>query len=413
MTSKTLCSNLWGHAVVDFSQQRTRACCKTFSLSITNEEVETLGKDIFLNHSVLIADRKEMLAGGKPERCNVCWKMEDEGSFSYRDGPAAWEKYFEPYKDNTTDFTRSEFPDNLDIQLDNYCDLKCIYCNEEFSTQWESEKIKYNDYLIPRSTTAHPELENIFFDWFEERKMSFTKRIAFLGGEPLISPIFYNYFERILNAYQGVFPPILEFNIITNLNTSQIYMDKFWALLETYAPLVKINVNISMESWGPRAELIRSNVNFERFVNNFERLGGSHTNIILSTITSVNLLCLSSLADYLRFILDLERRHNRPIIIYPNLVSNPEWLTVGLAPSSFFDRYIKECIELLRPFEHHRTYFEFLQTLESKFNFKEHKGSELHMRFIREIDKIATRRNVSYQKTFQEYGYIWDASLEP
>lgn len=414
MKTETLCSNLWSHAVVDLSNKRFRACCKTKSIEVTDEEIKNLGQDVFLNHPTLVMARKEMMDGQKTERCQVCWDMEKIGPFSYRDRFVGWRKFMQPNMYQIEDFTRSDYPDNLDIQLDNYCDLKCIYCTEEFSSQWLSEKLKYGDYVQPNlKSMADPELEDIFFAWFHKIKMHLTKRIAFLGGEPLISPVFYTYFERILNCYNGNFPPYLEFNIITNLNTSPIYMEKFVHLLNTHCDKVKFNINISMEAWGSRAELIRANVNFERFKNNWETLASLDKRIMLSTITSVNVLSVSSLSDYLKFLLDLEVKHDREIIFYPNLISEPQWLNVSLVPSEFYSRYIQECIEMVRPHPRHKIYFDFLHTLETKFKFEDHKGSELHMQFIREIDKIAVRRNVSYQKIFEEYAYIWDANLEP
>ncbi|MFL5785492.1 MAG: hypothetical protein ACJ76H_12815, partial [Bacteriovoracaceae bacterium] len=72
----TLCTQLWNHAVVDLSQQRFRACCKTPSLQVSSSEALALGENLFLNHPSFVKDRKEMLEGGKPESCAVCWKQE-------------------------------------------------------------------------------------------------------------------------------------------------------------------------------------------------------------------------------------------------------------------------------------------------------------------------------------------------
>ncbi len=408
--SSTLCTQLWNHAVVDLSQQRFRACCKAPSIQVSDEEVKSLGEDLFLNHPVFVNDRKEMLAGGKPERCGVCWKMEDNSSFSFRQGPEAWHDYFTPYIDRMPDPSRSRFPDNLDIQLDNYCDLKCLYCNEDFSSQWMNEKLKHGDKVIARSSNVNPELEKNFFRWFEGVKYHF-ERIAFLGGEPLISPIFYDYFEKILKSYQGNFPQKLEFNIITNLNTPAATLDKFITLLNRHGTEVKFNINISMEAWGERAELIRANLDFNRFRSNFEKLAELNHKIVLSTITSVNVLSVSSLFEYLEFIVSLEKRTGRQVILYPNLISNPEWLSVDLAHPKFYELYIEKCMALLEKYPHHKNYVGFLDSLNGRFRFgHQMKDWVLHQRFLKEMKILAARRNVSYREVFKEYDYLWSES---
>lgn len=408
--SPTLCTQLWNHAVVDLSQMRFRACCKTPSIKVTPEEVTALGEDLFLNHPAFVSDRKEMLAGGKPERCGVCWKQEEKGHRSFRRDSEAWHHYFAPFRTQMPDLSRADFPDNLDIQLDNYCDLKCLYCNEEFSSQWQNERLRFGDKIPTRSSSVDPQLEKNFFRWFDGVKQHF-KRIAFLGGEPLISPIFYDYFEKILKSYQGSYPEELEFNIITNLNTPGATFDRFIALLETHAKDVTFQINISMEAWGERAEHIRAGVDFERFKRNFERLATVDHRVVLSTITSLNVLCLSSLYDYLKFVRDLEKATGRVIHLHPNLILYPEWLSVELAHPSFYQLYIEDCIELLDGQAHQRNYREFLKTLKDQFRFgAEFKNWALHKRFLKEMKLLGERRNVNYQTVFKEYDYLWKES---
>lgn len=408
--SPTLCTQLWNHAVVDLSQQRFRACCKTPSLKVTDAEVSELGENLFLNHPVFINDREIMLAGGKPERCGVCWKQEEKGHRSFRRDSDSWHRYFAPFAGRMTDPKLAQFPDNLDIQLDNYCDLKCLYCNEEFSSQWQNEKLRFGDKIPARSSTVNPELERNFFRWFDGVKSHF-KRIAFLGGEPLISPIFYDYFEKILQSYQGNYPEGLEFNIITNLNTPEATFEKFVNLLQKHGKSVKFNINISMEAWGEKAELIRAGVDFERFRRNFEKLASLELDIILSTITSLNVLCISSLSSYIQFVLDLEDKYGKIIHLHPNLILYPEWLGMDLVHPKFYDQYIVRIIEALKDRPHQYNYYNFLLTLKDQFRFGDAvKNSPAHKQFITELEVLAGRRNVSYQEVFKEYDYLWNVS---
>ena len=409
-SSDTLCTQLWNHAVVDLSQQRFRACCKTPSLKVSDAEVKDLGEELFLNHPVFINDREIMLSGGRPERCGVCWKQEEKGHKSFRRDADSWHRYFAPFEEQIIDPKLAQFPDNLDIQLDNYCDLKCLYCNEEFSSQWQNEKLRFGEKIPARSSAVNPELERNFFRWFDGVKSHF-KRIAFLGGEPLISPIFYDYFEKILQSYQGSYPEGLEFNIITNLNTPEATFEKFVNLLQKHCHQVTFNINISMEAWGEKAELIRAGVDFKRFSRNFEKLAGMDQRIILSTITSLNVLSISSLHSYIKFVLELEDKYRRIIHLHPNLILYPEWLGIDLVHPKFFELYIVDTIAVLKDRPHQQNYYDFLKSLKGQFRFGEGvKNSPAHKQFIAELKVLAERRNVNYQEVFKEYDYLWNVS---
>jgi hypothetical protein len=77
----------------------------------------------------------------------------------------------------------------------------------------ESEKEKFGDlksYIPIHSDSS--EFTELFFKWFDTVKGTF-RRIAFLGGEPLISPRFYEYLDRVIAAYKNEFPNDLEIYI--------------------------------------------------------------------------------------------------------------------------------------------------------------------------------------------------------
>ena len=402
IVSETLCTHLWNHAVVDLAKKKIRACCKTPSIQLTNEDISHCKTNVFLNLDSVKADRQLMLDGGKPERCKTCWDLEDTGAFSFRDGSRDWHKYFDQLKYNN--YTESHHPDNLDIQLDNYCDLKCLYCNEEFSSQWQAEKQKFESLDYINIDKDYDEFKELFFEWFPTVKQNF-KRIAFLGGEPLISPTFYEYLDRIIELYRDEYPEELEFNIITNLNTNKNYFDKFLKVVDKLKDKIKFNINVSMEAYGPQAEAIRHGVNYERFKQNFETLA-QIKGITLSTITTVNVLSLSTLHLYLDFLLKLEDKYDIDIIFYPNLVSFPNHLQVSLLPTDLGNQYIDYATLMLLD-KNHDGYVDFLNTLRTKFNFEELKGSEQHLALITELDKLSVRRNINYKEIFTEYEYIW------
>ena len=403
MNSSTLCTRLWNYSVVDLAKRRIRTCCKTPSIELTDYDIEKYENDVFLNIPQIISDRDQMLRGERPERCNYCWDLESQGLESFRDSPDSWDKHFLTLDPDNQ--TRSYRPNNLDIQLDNYCDLKCIYCNEEFSSQWQSERERFGDIknYIPIHQSSEPFTEQ-FFSWFNTVKMTF-ERIAFLGGEPLISPKFYQYLDTVINSYDGVFPPNFEIYIITNLNTKENYFNKFINTIESYKDKIKFNINVSMESTGARAETIRHGLNYQRFVNNLDRLAAIKE-ITITNITSLNVFCLSTLGEHLRLITDLEKKYNRTIDIHENLITWPRHLHINLMDHDLGSKYVQESINILSG-TGHQSYINFLNQLQDGFKFNSLNGSQIHLDLIHELEVLTSRRNINYREIFTEYEYIW------
>ena len=403
MTSQTLCTKLWNYAVVDLAKKRIRTCCKTPSIQLTTEDIQQYQHDVFLNLPQIVTDRQTMLDGGKPKRCNHCWGLESQGIESFRDSAESWNQYFSSL--NYLDPTKSYHPNNLDIQLDNYCDFKCIYCSEEFSSQWQSERERFGDIknYIPIHSDSE-EFTKLFFSWFDTVKMSF-ERIAFLGGEPLISPKFYQYLETVINSYGGNFPPNLEFYIITNLNTKENYFNKFIKTIESYKDRIKFNINVSMEASGIRAETIRHGLDYDRFVSNFDRLA-SIPEITITNITSLNVFCLSTLSEHLSLVTSLEKKYNRQIDIHENLVTWPRYLHINLMRHDLGTKYVQDSVSVLKD-TGHDSYITFLNNLVDGFKFNELQNTPIHKNLKQELETLGARRNINYQEIFNEYKYIW------
>lgn len=294
---KILCAHLWNHSVVDFRTQEFRMCCKTTPLKTSEEQLKLDKDQIFLNSKDVLFAREEMLKGLKTKMCQQCWDIEAGGFPSHRTSSDDWERSVKdtnfPKIDLLTsspsDLVYSKFPNNLDIQLGNTCDLKCVYCNDRFSTSWKNENLIFGDMFYEKDRDSFLEnseshqnlfLEN-FWTFFNATKGSY-ERIAFLGGEPLVSGNFYLTLEKLLSIFTKPSKK-LEINIITNLNTPDHFFKRFLLLLPQLSEKFIININISMESWGTSAEFIRSGLNFDRFINNFNQLVGSN-HFLYSTI---------------------------------------------------------------------------------------------------------------------------------
>lgn len=429
----TLCSHLWDHIIVNFMKMQVGSCCKTPPIGVSKEEVITLKDDIISNHPYYIDQRVQMLNGLKNEACQTCWNLEKNNMPSFRSSSQNWldhinrrfeeQKSFEQVDNYDNDeIAQSHHPINLDIQLDNTCDLKCLYCNQEYSTQWEKEFKKYgsmphevNQTLPQRAAESDNELfKEAFWKWFEKKKSGFT-RIAFLGGEPLFSPLFYNFLDKIGSIYSKP-QEGLAINIITNLNSQEHVFEKFLTKILELEKKLTLNINISMESWGDKAEYIRNGVNFERFLKNYELLLAK-TNpdkVILSTITSINVLSLSSLFEYIKWIDQAEMKYKREVTLYSNLISYPHWLSIELAHQSFV-KDIDQVISYLTANNSKRTlgaqdnwnqYINFLNNIKLKIIKQDEISEDLKRIFSKSVSEIDKRRGSNFKEIFPEFDYL-------
>jgi MoaA/NifB/PqqE/SkfB family radical SAM enzyme len=149
--------------------------------------------------------RLDSLNGIQNSNCGVCWKLESQGSISKRmivnkelEGKIIDPVFVSALKkcqDNEGFF--EIFPENLDIKINNTCNLKCLSCNPYQSSQHATELklMKSNNLKIP-SWIAYIDNQLKNKGKLPKAKLSdnikkIIGRVGTLlidGGEPMISP---------------------------------------------------------------------------------------------------------------------------------------------------------------------------------------------------------------------------------
>lgn len=369
------CAYLWTHVVADFGKAQLRTCCKTQPFAVTAEDLALHGAQLLNNSPEIRQARREMMTTGQPKRCSVCLELEQQNRPSHRSSQREYLEQLAKAYDRQGDVeaidwaaairedldrgTLGNFPDNLDIQLDNTCDLKCLYCSGEYSSSWAAEQKEFGpmpqEPVRPRDSAPSAELldqfQSTLWSFLEATKMGY-RRIAFLGGEPLLSPRFPLALERLCAIYADQAPRDLEINIISNLNTPPLHFERFLKTLREAPAHLRFNINVSMEAVEERAELIRYGVRFARFSENFRSLLALSASqplgkIQVSTITTLNLFSLDQAPDYLRWVREREIEAHREVTLYFHIVSFPEWMATDLAPAALAE-HLDRAIQFLR-----------------------------------------------------------------
>ena len=290
--------------------------------------------EISVNHKALhnTQHKKQqmqmMLNGVRPKECDYCWKIEDLGKDHISD---------RVYKSATTWAlprlgeaieigTQDHEPGYLEVSFSNVCNLKCVYCSPEISSQWQKEierhgayptSGKFNNIEYLRETNRmpyDPNGENPYVDafwkwWPELWPKLHTLRLT--GGEPLLSRDVWSLLDFVIENDK----PDLTFCINSNLCVQDELIDKLIVKINQIADKVKeVQIFSSGEAVGQQGEYVRYGLDWDRWKRNMNKIARSCPKVLLATMTTVNILSLPTFANFIEQILDMREEHNPAVL---------------------------------------------------------------------------------------------------
>jgi len=221
--------------------------------------------------------RKKMLEGERPQECYYCWNIEDLDGDHISDRMLHSSSTFsEPIIEKIAELPWDApiNPRYLEISFGNGCNYRCGYCGPQASSMWMEEikkhgnyDLTYNQYgieFLKTGTYYAPKEENpyieAFWKWWPSLKNDLhTLRIT--GGEPLMNPGAMQFFKLLENEPA----PNLEVSINSNLGVTFEKVDSLYTRVNSLITQKKIksfSLFTSIDSWGPQAECMDSNLEF-------------------------------------------------------------------------------------------------------------------------------------------------------
>ncbi|MCO4754848.1 MAG: radical SAM protein [Bacteriovoracaceae bacterium] len=341
---KTICKWRWSYPVITVDRGYVRTCDKTINYQLTEEDFQKYGTDAFLNHPYFLERRREKLFGKRHEDCFNCIILEDKNLMSSRTGKepfVSWmndqrseSKGFDYYAKNSDEsLLRSDTPDILEISLGNVCNFKCVYCSDDFSTEWEKESVKFGDLradkTVRKSCSKPASFDKFFWLWFDEIKHS-LKRIIFIGGEPLANPTFLQYLEE-LNLRRPDTKSLHERPIIQVISNFGLPPNKFSKFLDTVEDLTEnyiVHLEVSVESFGKPTEYIRHGAKWDILSENVHNtLKRRFKNFRFGFQLAINNLCITSLPELLMWAYELQNEYQTMVDFKENIVVAPNYLS--------------------------------------------------------------------------------------
>lgn len=237
--SPSMCMAKWLQVSLHLPQGRTHSCYHPPTHRIPLSELSA-NPNALHNTKFKLEERKQMKQGKRPEGCQYCWNVEDapkappEGRLSdrhYRSSEwwvkDAWNEVVE------NDWDHDIAPRYVEVNFNQACNFKCMYCSPHLSTTWEEDVKKHGPFNFSVGEfKSHNEIASLetmelmplklsqkenpyvtaFWEWFPNIYKD-LKVFRMTGGEPLMDKNTFKIFDYIKQNPN----PNLEISLTTNL----------------------------------------------------------------------------------------------------------------------------------------------------------------------------------------------------
>lgn len=297
-------------------------------------------EDLF-NHEGFKKLRLQFLEGKRHPGCNRCYIHEDAGRD--RNSMRYWfndtfvgEKSKRSVAETTEDGSITPDVVYLDIRYGNICNLKCRMCGYELSSTWHEELIKLEEFNgvdenNPRSQRYKPKF--IHVDAYDkiEPFLEHAEEIYFAGGEPLLYPEHTKMLDKLVET--GNTKCRIKYN--TNLSSLSY---KGRDIVDLWKKFDQVSVGASIDAMEDPVEYIRTNLNWNTFVKNFERVRKEAPLVHLFPAPTIGVLNVEVFPEFNRFC--IENNWSKFSALVPNFVTWPEWQHPCVLPRWYRDRII-------------------------------------------------------------------------
>ena len=277
----TLCLAPWVHTYLSPQTERRMCCASREPAQNFEQYIDTksgTGKYIPLtldehwNSEHMKSVRRRMLAGETLPECDVC-NNKLLNTDVYRD--YFWHLFKHKYADlmaatDSTGYTQAE-PVSWDYRFSNLCNFKCRMCGDMLSSSWETEERQHNmiNWANPKNNWMKPEVRKEitkFQDTEIEAEFARVEEIYWVGGEPLMYEQHWRYMQRIVELGDG---PRIYARYNTNL--SRVSFNGVNLFNDILSQIRDWQICASLDGTGPTGEYIRTGLNYEQWLQNFEQ----------------------------------------------------------------------------------------------------------------------------------------------
>jgi len=288
-----------------------------------------------------IEQRRLMLQGKRPDKCANCWQVEDAGD----DSVIPERVLYSHHGSDHYDFTKfvpeeSVSPYTVTVAFDTLCNFTCSYCDPSQSSSWYTDIKKNGIYYgikqDPRYTYqklgTKDKLNEVdykivfekFCEYIEQNILTLVN-ITCLGGEPLVSPNFWKFIDRIIKLDTSK----ITLTVITNLSDS----DKVKKILSYQKYFKSIDISASIENIGKKSEFVRQGLVWETFNKNINFL--LENNIKIRLLATIPGIALDGFIEFLNWY----KSNSDSMALEVHRLRHPVFQAPQVLPQQIKDRY--------------------------------------------------------------------------
>lgn len=395
MNNQSVCGLKWAWSTIRLQLGLTDSCHRTAHDVITPDTFHT-----FHNTPIKIETRKTMLAGQWPNHgCEYCKHIENAGGISDRivANETIVDEYLPQELINNRVATHVS-PSIIEVYFNNLCNMSCIYCSAEYSTVWEQENIKFNDYtdlnFIKIGSPTYTAMVTAFFQWLDTNILK-IKELHVLGGEP-----FFQLELEVLLEFLRTHPnPKLNLKIFSNLKIAQPKLIKILAILDSFIvtnTVESVELILSIDCWDKQQEYIRTGLSISQWENNFSFIMKNYQNIIVHIHSTISNLAIPTIVGLIEKLNHYNTfRPTNPAIYSSDFIVHPKFLSPTIFPAGYFDQNYDAVLDIVQDSEAADKVAGYKKTI----NYLPYKP-DLIVELVAYLDKLDVRRNTNWRTVF-------------
>jgi hypothetical protein len=292
--------------------------------------------------------RQGLLSGQALSGCSDCQKMEEHNKVSGRQrqllkvgvkldtftSSMKSSKWLPIFSSSQQDGTTEQYPQDWQIDLGNYCNSACLFCDPYSSSRLAAEQKKLGliQQLPPRAWCDDPVLLDKFLHALKSSpKLSY---LHFIGGETLITPAF----KKILSALISMG---LHQQVSIGFTVNLTVWDQ--STVDMLSQFKEVNLGMSVECLHPVNDYVRYGGKLQQTLELLEKwiMVGKQHDWLISLRTTPTVLSVLHLHTVYQFALD-----NQISVESCNFLNNPKFMRSTVLPQI----YRQAAIDKLQPF---------------------------------------------------------------
>lgn len=407
--SDSFCIAKWKQTTLYLQNGTTHSCHHPSVHKIRPEWIEQ-DSSMLINTPVKQWARQQMLSGKRPAECGYCWNLEDQNQLSDR-----YHKSAEPWAAPHLEECKSNVnttPSYLELSFSSLCNLKCAYCSPRQSSSWQREIERHGAYPTSDSFNSIEQFEKMehmpiahdaanpyvdaFWDWFPKNYQD-IEVLRLTGGEPLLHSDVWKMMQFIADTPRS--RPLRAFSVNTNLSIPEKKIDALCEQLDVMSRHAQeINVFVSLESIGDKAEYVRYGLDYELFNYNLLKLLDNFSGKV-HFMSTVNVLSITNTNQFVDYIEELKHRFGKlRVQMALPILRHPQFLCYHMLPTDIWQKAVSN-INTERSMLTVREHRELSRLKEIKQQTHYQQFQEDFKKYVREYDR---RRGTDFGNTFPD-----------